>query len=197
MTLSPKPHKMIDGIASHEQMFRLLNDIPECSLEDRISGKAYENQWFEIERDSYDYMLEILPPLYMRAGAFALSELKAGSVASHFLEVEINGRIRWFHCYSDLRHPGRIEVLRTAICEQANADRADVARAAKLDLIWSRTHDDFRGIAGQANPDAWPAEHHGKRSILIYEPGVGTVCKLLEQLTDAEIDEKLPRTVST
>ena len=58
--------------------------------------------------------------------------------------------------------------------------------------IWSATHADFRGIAGEANPDAWPPEHHGKRTILVYTAGQGTTLKLLEDLTDQEIDSRMP-----
>ncbi|TIS12658.1 MAG: DUF1768 domain-containing protein, partial [Mesorhizobium sp.] len=48
-----------------------------------------------------------------------------------------------------------------------------------------------RGTAGSADPGGWPAEHRGKRTILVNAGGHGTVLKLLEDLTDEEIEEKL------
>lgn len=72
------------------------------------------------------------------------------------------------------------------------SDAPSLTRERKLDLIWSRTHADFRGIAGEVNPTGWSPAHLGQRTILVYEPGVGTVLKLLDHLTDDEIAAKLP-----
>ena len=66
-----------------------------------------------------------------------------------------------------------------------------MTREEKLEALWTATHADFRGIAGEANPDAWPPEHQGKRTILIYVAGQGTTLKLLEDLTDEEIDNRM------
>ncbi len=71
------------------------------------------------------------------------------------------------------------------------SDASSLTRERKLDLIWSGTHPDFRGIAGKVNPAGRPAEHIGRRTILVYERGVGTVLKLLDELTDDEIACKL------
>jgi hypothetical protein len=67
-----------------------------------------------------------------------------------------------------------------------------MTREEKLEAIWTATHADFRGIAGEANPDAWPPEHHGKRTILTYVAGQGTTLKLLDGLSDEEIDSRMP-----
>jgi hypothetical protein len=75
-------------------------------------------------------------------------------------------------------------------------DAPSLTRRSKLDLIWSRTHPDFRGIAGEVNPEAWRPEQLGRRTILAYKPGVGTVLKLLDDLTDDEIAAKLPSTAA-
>ena len=72
MTQKPPFTKIFDGVATRKQMFELFNRIPDCPFEDRISGKTYENTWFEVDREGYDTMLEVLPPLFMRAGMFAL-----------------------------------------------------------------------------------------------------------------------------
>ena len=70
-------------------------------------------------------------------------------------------------------------------------DIPSLTRRSQLDLIWSRTHPDFRGIAGEVNPEAWRPEQLGGRTILAYKPGVGTVLKLLDDLSDDEIAAKL------
>jgi len=67
-----------------------------------------------------------------------------------------------------------------------------MTREQKLELIWSHTHPDFRGLAGEADPDTWPPEDRGKRTIVICEPGGGSALNLLERLTDDEIDHRLP-----
>ncbi|MBS0503177.1 MAG: DUF1419 domain-containing protein [Proteobacteria bacterium] len=193
MIQDPPFKKIFNGIATRKQMFELFNRVPDCPLGDRISGKAYERQWFEIKRESYDSMLEILPPLFMRAGMFAMSELKAGSVGSVFFEIMIDGRNRWFTGYCDFSDHGSPDAMRAGIIGHEKASVAGLSREAKLKLIWARTPADYRGRAGQFDPDSWPTEHHGKRAILVYEPGVGTVQKLLENLTDDEIADRLPK----
>lgn len=192
MSSKPPFRKIFRAVASHQQMYKLFNRVPNCPLEERISGGAYVNQWFEITRDSYESMLEVLPPLFMRAGMFAMSELKAGPVGSVFFDIMIDGRSRWFHGYCDLKDRGSPDAMRAAIIEHERTIAANMTREQKLDMIWSLTHADYRGFAGQYDPDAWPAEHHGKRAILASEPGVGTVIKLLENLTDDEIADRLP-----
>ena len=63
-----------------------------------------------------------------------------------------------------------------------------MTRDERLDHIWSSTHDDYRGHAGAR----WPAALQGKRTVLVFCGGLGTVLKLLDDLTDEEIAAKLP-----
>ncbi|QTH24713.1 MULTISPECIES: DUF1419 domain-containing protein [Sphingomonadaceae] len=193
MATTPPFTKVLDAVATHAEMFALFNRIPDCHPEERISGRAYVNQWFEIERSSYEIMLEVLPPLFMRAGMFAMSELKAGFVGSVFFDIRIDDRDRWFHAYCNLGDPASPDAMRAAIIGHEQANLRALTRDEKLELIWSRTHADFRGLAGQFDPEAWPAEQRGQRTILVYEPGSGTVLKLLNDLSDNEIAERLPR----
>jgi len=58
----------------------------------------------------------------------------------------------------------------------------------RLEHIWSATHDDYRGYAGER----WPRCLQGKRTVLCHEARRGTTLKLLEHLTEAEISAKLP-----
>src|SRR3546814_15735725 len=97
MTEKPPFTKIFDGVAARKQMFELFNRISDCPFEDRISGKAYENTWFEVDREGYETMLEVLPPLFMRAGMFALSVPRAGFAGSVFFDLDIiDGRDSWF-----------------------------------------------------------------------------------------------------
>jgi hypothetical protein len=136
-------------------------------------------------------MFDILPPLFMRTGIFGMSEFKAGNVTSVFFEITIRGRRRWFHGYCDLSDRQSPDRMRAAIHAFETRAFDSMTREEKLEAIWSLTHDDFKGIAGASNTSAWPPEHRGKRSILVNGGAQGTVLKLLEDLTDAEIDEKL------
>lgn len=183
--------KIFEGVATRQKMFELFNQCPHCSDEDRFSGKIYVGRWFEITHGGYEAMFEILPPLFVRSGMFAMSEFKAGAVTSVFFEIAILGHKRWFHGYCDIADPGSPETMRAAILAREAAGLTGMTREEKLELIWENTHPRFRGVPGQANPHAWSAEHRGKRTMLVNGGGLGTVLKLLDQLTDLEIEEKL------
>lgn len=184
--------KVLDGVATRQQMFELFNESPEGLDEDRIAGTLYTGRWFEITEADYESMLDVLPPICLGAGTFAMSEAKAGNVRSVFFAISILGRHRWFHGYCDFSDRDSPNAMRAAIVEHETLDARAKLRAAQLDLIWEITHPDFRGIAGALNPSAWPKEHRGKRTILVWVPGAGTVLKLLEDLTDDEIAARLP-----
>src|SRR5258708_19691254 len=70
------------------------------------AGDLFAGEWFEIAECDYEYMLDILPPLFMRGDMFALSEYMTGSVTSIFFALSIDGRTRWFHGYCDLSDRG-------------------------------------------------------------------------------------------
>lgn len=55
-----------------------------------------------------------------------------------------------------------------------------MTREQKLALIWRHTHQDFKGV-----------REDGTRSILVYRQG--TTAVPLDDLTDAEINDRLPR----
>lgn len=137
-------------------------------------------------------MLGLLPPLFQRTGMFGMSEYKAGNVTSVFFAIRIRSRERWFHGFCDLSDKRSPDAMRAAIIAHETGAVDSMTRQEKLEAIWSATHADFKGIAGETNPDAWPPEHHGKRTILTYVAGQGTALKLLEDLTDEEIDSRMP-----
>ncbi|WP_454887920.1 DUF1419 domain-containing protein [Sphingomonas oryzagri] len=180
--------KIREGVATHQQMYEQFNLCPDASDDDLRSGKAYAGRWFEIEEQSYETMLDLLPPLFMRMGMFAMSEFRAGSVASVFFAIPILGETRWFHGWCNLADRRGPDMMRAAILDHETAE--GMTRDERLEAIWANTHPDYRGIAGAANPSAWPPEHRGKKTILVNGGGVGTMLKLLEELTDAEIEER-------
>ncbi|MCG2841257.1 DUF1419 domain-containing protein [Sandaracinobacter sp. RS1-74] len=192
MPNNPAFVKIHDGIAGEGEFFQLLNMPPEGSAEDLRSGKAHAGRWFEITHDIHEEMFDRLPLRLMRHDMFAPSELVAGTVGSVYFEIVVHDRKRWFHGYCDLSDRNSPDTMRAAILAHESALPDTMTRAEKLEAIWKGTHSDYRGIAGEADPDAWPPADRGKRAILVYEPGVGTVIKLLECLSDKEIAERLP-----
>jgi len=192
MRIDPTFTKIFAGIASHEFMFELLNLPPDCSEQDRMSGQGYAGQWFEIHEASFETMLEVLPPIFMRSGMFAMSELKAGTVGSVFFEIAIAGRKRWFHGYCDLSDRAAPDAMRAAIILWETGDTTGMTRDQLLEAVWSFTLRDARCRLGEMVASDCPEEHRTKRMIRIWEPGTGTILKELDALTDEEIAAKLP-----
>lgn len=181
------------GVTTRAEMFALFNRYDGAPFDaERISGQLWAGEWFEIEVDSYDYMLEMLPPLFYRRGMFGMSEFKAGSVTMVFCAITINGVPRWFAGYCDMSIAGAPDMLRQAIIERETAEDADTPRRDEaLEVIWNATHPDFKGFAGRVNPDAYPPHLQGKRSILVNGGGAGTTLSLLEDLNPEQISDKL------
>ncbi|WP_184878764.1 DUF1419 domain-containing protein [Mesorhizobium sangaii] len=192
MSNHPPFRKVFEGVATREQMFALFNRHSDTPGVDPLSGKPYASEWFEIGGAEYHFMLGLLPPLFQRTGMFGMSEYKAGYVTSVFFAIRIRGRERWFHGFCDLSDKRSPDAMRAAIIAHETGAVDSMTREEKLEAIWNATHPDFKGIAGEANPDAWPVEHHGKRTILVNASEQGTVLKLLEDLSDEEIDSRMP-----
>ncbi|MER8376663.1 DUF1419 domain-containing protein [Mesorhizobium sp. M1409] len=191
MTDHPAFRKVREGIASREQMFQLFDRHRHTPGIDPLSGTPYAGEWFEITASTYHFMLGLLPPLFMRTGMFGMSEYKAGYVTSVFFAVRIRTRERWFHGFCDLSDKRSPDAMRAAIIAHETGAADSMTREEKLEAIWNATHPDLKGIAGNVDPDAWPAEHRGKPTILVNAGAQGTVLKLLENLSDKEIDELL------
>jgi len=162
---------VFDGVATRAQMFALFKRHSDTPGVDLLSGKPYASEWFEIEASSYHFMLGLLPPLFQRTGMFGMSEYKAGNVTSVFFAIRIRGRKRYFHGFCNLSDKRSPDAMRAAIIAYQTGAADSMTREEKLEAIWSATPADYRGIAGEANPDAWPPEHQGKRTILIYVAG--------------------------
>ncbi|MBZ9815227.1 MULTISPECIES: DUF1419 domain-containing protein [unclassified Mesorhizobium] len=180
--------KVYFGVADRRQMFRLFDRHAQRPdrWENDDSG-LFAGEWFEIARAEHDYMLDLLPPLWMRGEMFALRESLTESLTSVFYTLRINGRTRYFHAYCDLARLRSPVEMRDAIVERESWPVKAMTRAERLEHVWSATHDEYRGYAGER----FGAEHRGKRTILVY--GLGTPeQKLLDDLTDDEIAAKLP-----
>jgi hypothetical protein len=188
VNLSPI-RKVYQGVADRRQMFRMFDRHAQrpdrCEAE---SGALYRGEWFEIGEAEHDYMLDILPPLWMRAGMFAMREFMTGDVTSVFFALSIDGRKRFFHAYCDLADRGSPERTRAAIVERESRPVRAMSRAERLEHVWSITHDDYRGYAGAR----WPEHVRGLRTIMCYGGRHGSTLNILDRLTDEEISAKLP-----
>jgi len=56
-----------------------------------------------------------------------------------------------------------------------------MTRDEKLKIVWKHTHSDYKGML------------NGERSIMVYREG--TCLVLLKDLTDKEIEDRIPRTL--
>ncbi|PSM16088.1 MULTISPECIES: DUF1419 domain-containing protein [unclassified Nitratireductor] len=187
MTLSPI-RKIYFGIADRRQMFRLFDrHAQRPNRWQNDDGALYAGEWFEIARPEHDYMLDILPPLWMGGEMFALGEFLTGSITSVFYALRINGADRYFHAYCDLARPGSPVEMRDAIVERERRSVKAMTREERIEHIWSATEDRYRGYAGAG----YPPEHRGKRTVIVYGRH-GSSLALLDHLTDAQISEKLP-----
>lgn len=188
MTLSPI-RKVYQGVADRRQMFRMFDR--HAQRPNRFEGDAsrlYAGEWFEVGHADHDYMFEILPPLWIQGEMFALREFLTGSVTSVFYTLRIDGRMRYFHAYCDLSQPRAAVEMRDAIVDRESRPVRAMTREERIEHIWSSTHDECRGYAG----NHWMPEHRGKRTVLFYGKSRGTTLKLLDDLTDDEISAKLP-----
>lgn len=181
--------KIYQGVADRRQMFRMFDRRAKRPnrFEDNV-GPFYSGEWFEVGRVEHDYMLDILPPLWMRGEMFALREFLTDSITSVFYTLRIDGQVRYFHSYCDLNVARSPVDMRDAIVERESWPVRAMTREERIEHIWSATHDEYRGYAGER----WMPAHRGKRTILVYGNRRGTTLKLLEDLTEDEIAAKLP-----
>jgi hypothetical protein len=180
--------KVFQGVPDRRQMFRMFDR--HAQRPNRWEGDdsvLYAGEWFEIDEASSDYMLDVLPPLWIRGEMFAMREFLTGSVTSVFFALPIDQQVRHFHGYCDLADTASTERMRAAITERETRPVRAMTREERLEHIWSSTADEYRGYADFQ----FPASKRGRREIRMFGSGAVNV-KLLENLTDAEIAAKLP-----
>jgi hypothetical protein len=189
MTSTITPRKIFQGIATRQDMFRMFDR--HRNRPNRFDGDQspiYAGEWFEIDETLYTYMLDILPPLWMRGPTFAMREFLTGSVTSVFFAIRIGETLRYFHTYCDLSDPKAVEGMRAAIVACESRPVRAMSRDERLEHIWSTTTDDYRGYAGER----WPKPMQGQRTVMLYRGSEGSFLKLLDALSDDEIAAKLP-----
>lgn len=185
----PTIRKIFEGVATRHDMYRMFNrHRGDPIMAESDASHLFAGEWFEIDEADHDNMFEILPPLFMRPDMFAMREYLTGSVTGVFFSLSIDGRKRFFHSYCDLSDRTSPDCTKAAIIERESRPVRAMTREERLDHIWSSTHDDYRGYAGER----WPASMRGRRTVLVYAGRFGTVLKLLDELSDAEIAAKLP-----
>lgn len=188
MTLSPV-RKVFQGVADRRQMFAMFDRHAQRPDRKPDDGRSlYAGEWFEIGQAEHDYMFEVLPPVILRVDMFALREFLTGPITSVFFTLWLDGRARYFHSYCDLADINSGRSMREAVIEREARPVRAMTRQERLEHIWSSTHDDYRGYAGEG----WHAPDRGKRTVTVYGGRQGTTSKLLDGLTDVEISEKLP-----
>lgn len=181
--------KIFEGVVTRAQMFRLFdrhNQRPDRWQTD--AGPLYSGEWFEIDETLYDYMLDILPPLWMRGPIFALREFLTGSITSVFFALKVDSQTRYFHGYCDLSDQASVEVMRIAIIDRETRPVRAMTREERLEHIWSSTADAYRGYAGDRFPQVMPCQ----QTIMLWSGTNGTILKLLADLNADEIAGKLP-----
>ena len=181
--------KVFQGVADRRQMFRLFDrHAQRPNRWSDVTGALHAGEWFEIGEVEHDHMLDILPPLWMRGSMFALAEFLTGSITSVFFTLRIGNRARWFHGYCDLSDRTSPDRMRAAILERESRPDQTMTREECLEHIWSETHDDFRGYAGDDRP-----EHaRGQRTVKVFCGRPQATERLLDALDDTEITAKLP-----
>lgn len=188
MTHSTTIRKVYQGVADRRQLVRMSDRHRQRSKPRGDEAALYAGEWFEISEVDYDYLLEILPPLWMRYDMFAMRDCITGKVTSVLMSLWIDGRARWFHAYCDLADPACPDRTKAAIIERESRPVCAMTREERIEHIWSSTHDEYRGYSDWR----FPREHRGERIVIVYGPTRSHDFKLLDQLTDDEIAAKLP-----
>ena len=91
----PSIRKIFQGVATRHEMYRMFNrhrGDPAYGAGD--CAHLFAGEPDEIAEAEHDYMLNILPPLFMCADSFAMREFMTDSVTSIFFALVIDGKAR-------------------------------------------------------------------------------------------------------
>lgn len=181
--------KVYQGVADRRTMFRMFDRHAQRPNSWQADDSAlFRGEWFEIGHVEHAYMFDVLPPLWMRPGMFAMREFLTDTITSIFFSLKIDDHLRCFHGYCDLAVRGEPERMRDAIVERESRPVRAMTREERLEHIWSSTHDDYRGYAD----GRFPHVQRGQRIVMMCAEWQARDFKLLDHLTDAEISAKLP-----
>ncbi|MER8929478.1 DUF1419 domain-containing protein [Mesorhizobium sp. M0859] len=81
MTAHPPFRKVLDGVATREQMFQLFSRHKDTPGIDPLSGTPYSGEWFQITASEYHFMLDLLEEHFYAA--------PTGETLSHFTIVYV------------------------------------------------------------------------------------------------------------
>jgi hypothetical protein len=181
-------------VASRRAMFALANRHSQAPFdEDSISGMIHAGEWFEVAQPQYDEMLNLLPPLFVRPDTFAISAFNGGKVAIVFVALAIADRRRWFLGFCDLSVPNSPEMLRDAIIARETGPHPErLSRDERLEVIWNATPPEHRSYSAIPDPNNRSPRHRDRRMLLIGSGASASGFCLLETLTAAHIEERLP-----
>jgi hypothetical protein len=101
--------------------------LTQAEIEAELHGR-----WFETDADTFDHFMDLLPPLIMEFGWFAMCERTTGAVTSCFYQVLLGTHVRYAHAYVALRNKddGRAvgHAIRNAMAaERIAAGKSEVA----------------------------------------------------------------------
>ena len=118
-------------------MYRMFNrHRGDPAMAEGDAQHLFSGEWFEIAECEHNYMLEILPPLWMRADMFAMREFMTGNVTNVFFSLWINGRKRFFHGYCDLADRASPIGMKAAIITRvASGPRDEARRGPRAHLV--------------------------------------------------------------
>lgn len=95
MTPASPIRKIYQGVANRRQMFRMFDRHGQRPNRWESDDSAlFRGEWFEIAKVEHDYMLDILPPLWMRGEMFAMREFLTETITSIFYTLRIDGKVR-------------------------------------------------------------------------------------------------------
>src|SRR5438270_10655915 len=71
--------KVFEGVATRPEMYGMFNrHRGDPAIAEGDAQHLFAGEWFEIAECDHDHMLEVLPPLWMRADMFAMREFMTG-----------------------------------------------------------------------------------------------------------------------
>lgn len=111
-----QPEKIHQGVADRATTFALLNRYQRGSELAHLGLRP--GQFFEVEEEEYWYFLEVLFPLDMHGGSFAMREFVTGNLTETFHEFTVGGRKRWFCALVDWSTPRPLMSMRGLIWQR-------------------------------------------------------------------------------
>ena len=130
--------KVFEGVATRPEMYRMFNrHRGDPAMAEGDAQHLFAGEWFEIAECEHDYMLEILPPLWMRADMFAMREFMTGNVTSVFFSLTSTAASAFSMAIAICRTAVRPSGMKAGDhrARVAAGPRDDARRAARAHLV--------------------------------------------------------------